>query len=185
MNAQSPYAATKVAADQLALSYHRSFGTPAVILRPFNTFGPRQYARAVLPAILAQLLSGQRQIQLGRLDPRRDLTFVADTVEGFLLAGERPALEGETVQLGTGRSVSVAELFQIGCAELGVKAAAREDPRRLRPGPSEVEVLQSDPSRARERLGWEPRCSLEEGVRRTAEWMEHNLHLYRPEELHV
>ena len=181
LNAQSPYAASKVAADQLALSFHRSFGTPVTVVRPFNTYGPRQSTRAVLPAMLTQLLSGGTEIQLGRLDPRRDLTFVTDTVEGFILAGSTEGAVGEVVQLGTGGSVSVGELFEAACRSLGVAAVVRPDPRRVRPDASEVLTLESCPQRAKQLLGWEARVSLDDGLRRTAEWLRANLHLYRTE----
>ncbi len=170
LGAQSPYAATKIAADQLALAYHRSFATPVVVLRPFNTYGPRQSPRAVLPTILLQLLSGRKEVLLGRLDPKRDLTYVSDTVEGFVRAGLAEGIEGETIQLGTGRAVSVGDLFQAACAALGVRATVRQEERRLRPDASEVLVLESDPSLAGRRLGWSSRVALEEGIRRTAEW---------------
>ncbi len=185
LNAQSPYAASKVAADQLVLSFQRSFGTPALVLRPFNTYGPRQSTRAVLPTIITQLLQGQREIELGRLDPRRDLTFVSDTVDGFVKAALAPDLEGETVQLGTGQAVSVGELLATCCRVLGVEAQARLDPRRVRPDRSEVELLLSDPARARTRLGWTAEVDLEEGVRRTADWLRANLDRYRSGPLHV
>jgi UDP-glucose 4-epimerase len=185
LKAQSPYAATKVAADQLALSYHLSFGVPVVVLRPFNTFGPRQSTRAVLPAILTQLLAGKREIDLGRLDTRRDLTYVSDTVEGFLAAGARDGIDGETVQLGTGVAASIGELFEMACRVTGAQARPRTDPRRLRPDASEVLVLQSDPSYAAERLGWRPRVSLEEGLARTAEWLRGHLGRYHVGHLHV
>ncbi|MFM2151898.1 MAG: hypothetical protein RL199_333 [Pseudomonadota bacterium] len=185
LNAQSPYAATKVAADQLALSYQRSFQVPAVVLRPFNTYGPRQSARAVLPAILTQLLAGQREILLGRLDTRRDLTFVTDTVEGFIRAAVAPGVEGEVVQLGTGHAVTVQELFDACCQAVGVDAVARLDERRLRPDPSEVLVLESDWSRARDVLGWSPRVTLDAGLRRTVEWLRRHLDAYKPGQLHV
>jgi UDP-glucose 4-epimerase len=185
LKAQSPYAATKVAADQLALSYHLSFGVPVVVLRPFNTFGPRQSTRAVLPAILTQLLAGKSEIEIGRLDTRRDLTYVSDTVEGFLAAGARDGIDGETVQLGTGVAASIGELFEMACRVTGVQARPRTDPRRLRPDASEVLVLQSDPSYAAERLGWRPRVSLEEGLARTAEWLRGHLGRYRLGHLHV
>jgi NAD dependent epimerase/dehydratase len=171
LNAQSPYAASKVAADQLALAYHRSFDTPAVVLRPFNTYGPRQSERAVLPTMLRQLLAGRTEIRLGRLDPRRDLTYVADTVDGFVRAATAEGIDGETIQLGTGRSESIGELFALACRVLGVDARVVEDPARVRPDRSEVLVLQSDPARARELLGWEARTTLEEGVAATIEWM--------------
>jgi len=185
LSAQSPYAASKVGADQLALSFHRSFETPVTILRPFNTYGPRQSTRAVLPTILTQLLEGKTEIQLGRLDPRRDLTFVGDTVEGFSRAGRVAGIEGDTIQLGTGRAVSVAELFEAACRVLGVRATAVEDPRRLRPEASEVMVLLSDPARARARLGWSAATSLEEGLAATARWLGDNRHRYRGDYLHV
>jgi len=177
--AQSPYAASKVAADQLALAYFRSFGTAVVVLRPFNTYGPRQSTRAVLPTILTQLLAGKREVELGRLDPRRDLTYVGDTVDGFLRAGSTPGVEGETIQLGTGRAVSIGELFEAACRALGVSATVRQDPARLRPDASEVLVLESDPSLAKARLGWTPRVGLEKGLADTALWLKAHLGEYR------
>lgn len=185
LNAQSPYAATKVAADQMALAYQRSFETPVMVLRPFNTYGPRQSTRAVLPTILTQLLDGKTEIQLGRLDTKRDLTFVSDTVEGFVRAATTPGVEGRTVQLGTGRAVSIAELFEASCRALGVTARVKEDPRRLRPDASEVLLLESDPTLARQVLGWTPAVTLEDGLRQTAEWLKAHLGLYRSEFLHV
>jgi len=185
LNAQSPYAATKVAADQLALSYQRSFGTPVTILRPFNTYGPRQSTRAVIPSILTQLLEGKREIALGRLDTRRDLTFVGDTVDGFVRAAFAPGLEGRVVQLGTGRAESIAELFALACRVVGVDAEAKLEERRLRPDASEVMVLQSDASLAKELLGWEARVDLEEGLRQTVDWLRENLSRYRTDVFHV
>ena len=181
LRAQSPYAASKAAADQLAVAYHTSFAVPVVVLRPFNTYGPRQSTRAVVGTILAQLLDGRSAVQLGRLDTRRDLTYVEDVVEGFLRAGECEGIEGETIQLGTGTNYSVQELFDTACRILNTKARAVEDPRRIRPAASEVLVLQSDPSRAAEKLDWKARISLETGLSRTADWMRANLELYRPE----
>jgi NAD dependent epimerase/dehydratase len=176
--AQSPYAATKVAADQLALSFQRSFATPVVVLRPFNTYGPRQSTRAVLPTILTQLLRGQRQIALGRLDPRRDMTYVADTVDGFVRAALQPGIEGETIQLGTGQTISIGELFTACCEAVGQQAEVKPDPQRMRPADSEVEVLLSDPSLAATRLGWRPRTDLLAGLRLTADWLARNLDRY-------
>ena len=185
LQAQSPYAASKVAADQLALSFQRSFGTPAMVLRPFNTFGPRQSTRAVLPTILTQLLQGRRDIQLGRLDPRRDLTFVSDTVDAVVKAAVAPEIDGQTVHLGTGRAVSVGELFALCCRTVGVNARVRLDERRLRPERSEVELLLSDPGLAGKLLGWTPSVSLEEGIARTAHWLRDNLDRYGRDQLHV
>jgi UDP-glucose 4-epimerase len=185
LRAQSPYAATKVAADQLVLAYHSSFGTPAVVLRPFNTYGPRQSARAVLPTILTQLLAGRTEIELGRLDTRRDLTFVDDTVNGFIRVAQVDGLEGRVIQLGTGRAVSIQELFDLAVTIVGQSAVIRSDPRRLRPLSSEVLTLQSSPELAGRVLGWEPQVTLEEGIGRTVAWLRSNLSSYRPHELHV
>lgn len=171
MIAQSPYAASKVAADQLALAFARSYDLPVVVIRPFNTFGPRQSERAVLPTMLRQLLAGRTEIRLGRLDPRRDMTFVADTVDAFIRAATAPGIDGDVIQLGTGRSESIADLFALACRLLGVDARAVEDPDRLRPEASEVEVLRSDPSHALERLGWQATTSLEDGLRATIDWL--------------
>jgi NAD dependent epimerase/dehydratase len=185
LNAQSPYAATKVAADQLALSYHRSFGLPVTVLRPFNTYGPRQSTRAVLPTILTQLLAGKREIELGSLSPRRDLTYVGDTVAGFVKAATAPGIAGETIQLGTGTAVSVGEMVETACQALGVEATVREDARRIRPEASEVQVLLSDPAKAAARLGWQPRVPLREGLAQTAVWLREHLSLYRTDGYHV
>ena len=185
LNAQSPYAATKVGADQLALSFQRSFATPVVILRPFNTYGPRQSTRAVTATILTQLLDGKQEIQLGRLDTRRDLTYVSDVVEGYLRAGEAEGVEGEVIQLGTGRAVSIQELFEAACRVLKVKARVKEDTRRLRPDASEVLVLESDPSKARAKLGWGASVSLEEGLERTVDWLRKNREHYRSDFLYA
>jgi UDP-glucose 4-epimerase len=181
LKGQSPYSASKIAADKLCEAYANSFEVPVAVLRPFNTYGPRQSARAVIPTILAQLLSGRTAIRLGSLAPRRDLTYVSDTVAGFLAAGLCPGLEGDTIQLGTGRSESIEEVFRAACAVCGVKATVEEDPARVRPPQSEVMALQSDPSRARRRLGWEARVSLEEGLERTARWIRDNLDRFRPD----
>ena len=170
-NAQSPYAATKVAADQLALAFHRSYDLPVVVLRPFNTYGPRQSERAVLPTMLRQLLAGQGEIRLGRLDTRRDLTFVGDTVDGFLRAAAAPAIEGRVIQLGTGRAETIGELFDIARRLTGSNATVVQDPARLRPDASEVMALQSDPALAGELLGWEARTGLEAGLAATIEWL--------------
>jgi UDP-glucose 4-epimerase len=171
LNAQSPYAASKVAADQLALAYHRSFELPVVVLRPFNTYGPRQSERAVLPTMLRQLLAGRHEIRLGRLDPRRDLTYVADTVDGFVRAALADGIDGETIQLGTGRDESIGELFDLACRILGVDARVVQDPERVRPDASEVLVLRSDPTKARELLDWRATTSLEDGIAATIDWL--------------
>jgi UDP-glucose 4-epimerase len=179
LRGQSPYSATKIAADKLCEAYHLSFGVPVVTLRPFNTYGPRQSERAVIPTILAQLLAGKRRVELGNLDPKRDLTFVLDTVRGFLRAGEVPNIEGRTVQLGTGRAESIGDLFHAACRALGVSAEVTNSAERVRPTGSEVMVLQSDPALAESLLNWRAETSLEEGLRHTAEWMRGELARYR------
>jgi nucleoside-diphosphate-sugar epimerase len=142
-----------------------------VILRPFNTYGPRQSERAVLPTMIRQLLAGGREIRLGRLDTRRDLTYVGDTVDGFVRAAVVAGIEGRTIQLGTGRAESIGELFEIARRQVGVDAVAVTDAGRLRPDASEVMALLSDPSLARETLGWEAATALEEGIAATIAWM--------------
>jgi len=179
LQGQSPYSASKIAADKLCEAYYCSFQLPAVTVRPFNTYGPRQSARAVLPTILSQLLAGQTIVRLGRLDPRRDLLFVADTVQGFVRAGAAAGIDGAVIHLGTGLTVSVGELFEIACRVLGVKAQVEQEAQRFRPDASEVMVLQADSSRAKAMLGWEAEIPLDEGLRRTADWLARHQHLYR------
>ncbi|KAA9165028.1 SDR family NAD(P)-dependent oxidoreductase [Amycolatopsis acidicola] len=168
---QSPYSATKIAADQMCEAYARSFGADVVILRPFNTFGPRQSARAVLPTILTQLLANQQRIRLGNLTPRRDLTFVADTVDGFMRMAESDVPNGTLIQLGTGQTVSIGELFDLCCKITGSNATIVTEAERMRPDASEVQILLSDPSRAKDLIGWVPTYTLEDGLRRTADWL--------------
>jgi NAD dependent epimerase/dehydratase len=181
LKGQSPYSATKIAADKLCEAYAATYGLPIVVLRPFNTYGPRQSARAVIPTILSQLLSGREQVRLGNLAPRRDLTYVSDTVRGFLAAGICPGVDGQTIQLGTGRSISIAEIFDAACRVCGVKATVEQDTARIRPNASEVMVLQSDPALAKRALGWQATTSLEEGLAQTAEWIKGHLSRYRPD----
>lgn len=178
---QSPYAASKIAADQCVESFVRSFGLRAVTVRPFNTYGPRQSTRAVLPTILTQVLAGQA-LHLGKLTPTRDLVNVADTVRGFMLAAERDEALGRTVQLATGREISVGDLAALCMRVLGTTVAIVSAEERLRPAASEVERLLGDPSRAAELLGWRAEVSLEDGVARFAAWMRDNLGRYRPGE---
>lgn len=181
LNAQSPYAATKIAADQLALSFHRSFGTPVTVLRPFNTFGPRQSARAVIPTIVAQIASGASVVRLGSTKPTRDFTFVTDTAEGFAACLETDGLEGEVLNLGTGREIPVGELAETIAARMGVRIGIETDDDRLRPEGSEVERLLSSNARMASRTGWRPRVELEEGLDRTIAWFSDpaNLALYK------
>ena len=172
LRAQSPYAASKIAADKLCESYAASFDVDVATLRPFNTYGPRQSMRAVIPTVLTQLLAGAEEVRLGNLSPRRDFTFVSDTVDGFVRAATIGMQLGESVQLGTGRTVSIGEIVDL-CRTV----TGREDAEilveddRVRPDASEVEVLLSDPSVARERFGWTPGVELEDGLRATAAWI--------------
>jgi dTDP-glucose 4,6-dehydratase len=179
LEAQSPYAASKIGADKLMDSFHRSHGLPVVVLRPFNTYGPRQSARAVIPTIISQALAGP-QLQLGSTDPRRDLTFAEDTAAGFVAAATAPEpAVGRTVQLGTGESVSVGEIVDLVGELLGTALEVETDAARVRPEASEVRVLVSDPSRARELLGWEPSVPLRDGLERTLRWIEANQARFR------
>lgn len=171
LQAQSPYAATKVGADMLAYAWARSFEVPVVTLRPFNTYGPRQSARAVIPVVLGQLLAGVDELRIGSLEPRRDFTFVSDTVEGFVAIGDRSLEPGTTVQLGTGRSVSVRDVVELAMEILGRHVPVVVDEQRVRPKEGEVMVLESDPSLALDVLGWAPKVGLEDGMQRTAEWL--------------
>jgi NAD dependent epimerase/dehydratase len=185
LRAQSPYAATKVAGDKLAESYHCSFGLPVVVLRPFNTYGPRQSARAVLPTILSQLLAGNKTIELGALWPRRDLMYVEDTVDGFIKAAESEAAVGRTVHLGTGRDVSVGDLAELAMAVTGQRAHIVSKAERERPPDSEVRQLLSSPAAAKKLLGWAPTVSLEDGVRLTADWVKANMAHFDAEKYRV
>jgi nucleoside-diphosphate-sugar epimerase len=178
---QSPYAASKIAADQCVESFVRSFGLRAVTVRPFNTYGPRQSTRAVLPTILTQALAGQ-PVRLGALTPTRDLVNVADTVRGFLLAAERDAALGQTVQLATGREISIGDLAALCLRVVGADVPIVCADERLRPAASEVERLLGDPARAAAVLGWRAEVSLEQGVAETAAWLRENLGRYRPGE---
>ena len=179
LNAQSPYAATKIAADQLALSFHSSYGLPVGVLRPFNTYGPRQSARAVIPTILTQGLVGG-PLALGSLHPVRDFLYVEDTVTGVLAFAGWEGAPGSLLHIGTGRGVSVEELVRLAGEVLGRELDVKLDERRVRPDWSEVQRLVCDASAARELLGWEPAVALRDGLARTAEWIERNLDRYRP-----
>ncbi|MEQ8818957.1 MAG: SDR family NAD(P)-dependent oxidoreductase [Sumerlaeia bacterium] len=184
--AQSPYAASKIGADRLAQSYWLSFGTPVVIARPFNTFGPRQSARAVIPAIMAQLLSGERIVRLGNLEPTRDMNPVRNTVEGMIACAEGPeAALGEVFNLGSGHEISIGQLARKIAEAAGVEAKVIRDEERIRPATSEVERLLADSSKAARVLGWTPKRTLEEGLAETVEWMRGHLHIYRPGEYAV
>jgi dTDP-glucose 4,6-dehydratase len=177
LQGQSPYSASKIGADKIAESFYRSFDLPVVTLRPFNTYGPRQSARAVIPTIISQALT-QSVVHLGNLDARRDLTYVSDTVAGFLHVAEATGVEGETFNLGTGSEVRIGALAQEVISLVGRPVKIVVDPQRLRPEKSEVERLLSDNSRAEGRLGWRPQVSLREGLSKTIDWVAENLDLF-------
>ncbi|WP_034270585.1 SDR family NAD(P)-dependent oxidoreductase [Haloechinothrix halophila] len=171
LRGQSPYAATKIAADQLCEAYARTFDTDVVTLRPFNTYGPRQSARAIIPTILGQLLAGATSVRLGNLAPQRDLTFVTDTVDGYVRMATADLPRGETVHLGTGEAVSIGDLFALCCEATGTDAEVVSDTERIRPEASEVQVLLSDPSGAKELLEWQAGTTLREGLAETVRWL--------------
>jgi NAD dependent epimerase/dehydratase len=179
LQGQSPYSASKIGADKIVESFYRSFGLPVATLRPFNTYGPRQSARAVIPTIITQALAAD-QIRLGALDPLRDFTFVADTVEAFLLMGWVPEAVGQEINAGAGDCISIGDLASKILALVGRDLPIVCEDQRLRPPDSEVMRLHAGTARARQVLGWEPRVSLDEGLQRTIDWVRDHLALYRP-----
>jgi NAD dependent epimerase/dehydratase len=179
LQGQSPYSASKIGADKMAESYVCSFGTPVVTVRPFNTYGPRQSARAFLPTVLTQAFTAD-VVRVGSLDPVRDMNFVEDTVAGFLAAATAPGIEGAVINLGSGRGVTMRELLDLALKAAGRSPRVEVEDARVRPERSEVMALVADATTARQRLGWTSRVSLEEGVRRTAEWIRANLADYKP-----
>lgn len=174
LQGQSPYSATKIAADQLANSFYASFGLPVVTARPFNTYGPRQSARAVIPTIITQVASGQRKIKLGAITPTRDFNYVADTVAGFIAAMQSDAGVGEVVNFGSNFEISVGDTVRLIGEVMGVDIEIQSDEARLRPANSEVERLWADNSRARELFGWSPayggREGFARGLKETVDW---------------
>lgn len=179
LNAQSPYAATKIAADQLVLSYQASFDLPVVVARPFNTFGPRQSARAVIPTIIAAALV-EDEILLGSTTPTRDFLYVEDTVGGLMRCGAVAGIEGGVINLGTGTEISVADVAGLVLEQLGVDKPIRFADERVRPSRSEVQRLRADLAKAQELLEWMPSVPLDEGLRRTIEWLTSSLVAYKP-----
>lgn len=169
LQGQSPYSASKIAADKLVESFHLSFDLPVVTARPFNTFGPRQSTRAVIPTIISQALGGQ-SVKLGSLTPTRDFNYVQNTVDGFLSLALTPGIEGQTFNLGTGKEISVGDLAALIFRLVGKEVPLELESARLRPPKSEVERLLADSSRAFQELSWTPRIGLEEGLRRTIAW---------------
>ena len=171
---QSPYSASKIAGDMTALSFHHSFGLPVAVVRPFNTYGPRQSARAVIPTVLAQLFSGSDEIHIGATSPTRDFNFVTDTARGFLAVAECEQALGQVINIGSGREIAIGDLVELLVRISGSEARVVTSSERLRPAGSEVERLLCDNTRALEWAGWKPEVALEEGLRRTAEWIQAN-----------
>lgn len=178
LQAQSPYAASKIAADKLAESFHLSFGVPVSTLRPFNTYGPRQSARAVIPTIVTQALAGQT-VALGNVKPTRDFTYVTDVVEAFVQISDCEAAVGRVVNAGSGQEISIGSLAERIEELVERRLPVEHDPERVRPADSEVERLCADASLARELFGWGPTVNLEDGLRATVAWITENLDHYR------
>lgn len=191
LQGQSPYSASKIAADQLAFSFFSSFDLPLVIVRPFNTYGPRQSARAVIPTVITQLADGSGVIELGSLHPTRDFSFVTDTARGFVAADQAKDVAGQVVNLGTGHEISIGDVARLIADLMGIEPELVRDEARVRPVNSEVDRLVADNAKARELMGWEPeydgRDGLRRGLERTIAWFtnEVNLRWYRPGEYAV
>lgn len=182
---QSPYSASKIAADQLAVSYHRSFGLGVKLVRPFNTYGPRQSARAVIPTIISQILSGRRELHLGNLEPTRDLTYVSDTASGFLSIYQAQDLYGEVTNIGTNDEISIGRLAELIAELMNVEIKIVGQEERKRPDASEVTRLRCDNSKILSRTGWRPATSLREGLAATIDWVAAHRTLFKAEVYNV
>ncbi len=179
LQGQSPYSASKIGADKIAESYFCSFEIPVTTVRPFNTFGPRQSARAVIPTIITQCLTGKK-VKLGSLSPTRDMNFVSNTVAGFMLAASSPEAVGRTINLGSGREISINDLARLIAKLTAADIELEGDDSRIRPDKSEVERLLAGNRLAKDLLGWTPEVNLEDGLLQTIDWMRENLDKYRP-----
>lgn len=182
---QSPYSATKIGADAIAESFYRSFQLPITIVRPFNTFGPRQSARAVIPTIITQLLSGKEKINLGALHPTRDLVFVKDTVTGFVEIAKSDSTIGEDINIATQKEISIKDLANMLIEQINPHAQIICESERLRPEKSEVERLLGDNSKISNLTNWKPKYSFDEGLKITIEWLKENLSLYKTDEYNI
>lgn len=182
LQGQSPYSASKIGADKIAESFHLAYDLPVVSVRPFNTYGPRQSARAVIPTIINQALTRDR-IVLGNLNSQRDFTYVSDTVEGFLLAAQAQGIEGQVINIGYGKEISIQDLVDVIQAQLGKSIEIVVDPARLRPEKSEVNRLISDNRRAKTILNWSPKVDLHTGISRTIDWISRHLDYYQTKPL--
>jgi NAD dependent epimerase/dehydratase len=180
LQGQSPYSASKIGADMIAESFYRSFEVPVAIIRPFNTFGPRQSARAVIPTIISQALT-KEQILLGSLHPTRDYTYIDDIVEAFIKLAESPDIVGEVINIGSNFEISIGDIAQKVITIIGESRQIVADPGRVRPKKSEVERLWCDNTKAKRLLKWEPKVSFDDGLKRTIKWISNNLNWYKPE----
>jgi NAD dependent epimerase/dehydratase len=180
LQGQSPYSASKIGADKIAESFYMSFGLPVAIIRPFNTYGPMQSARAVIPTIITQALTSEK-IFLGSLHPTRDYTYVKDVVEGFIKVAESPKSVGEVINIGSNSEISIGNLANKIISLTGKNAEIITDSPRIRPPKSEVERLWCDNTKAKKILKWKPKTPLEEGLKRTIEWISEHINLYKPE----
>lgn len=176
---QSPYSAAKIGADQIGVSYFRTFETPVKIVRPFNTYGPRQSARAIIPSIIIQILAGKKEIKLGNLTPTRDLTYVKDTVWGFLEIFKSDACIGKTINIGMNKEISIGGLVNLISEIMGAEIEVHEEIQRVRPDNSEVQRLVCDNTLIKKLTKWSPKYSLKEGLIETIEFIKNNLHLYK------
>ena len=184
LQGQSPYSASKIGADRIAESFYRSFETPVVTLRPFNTFGPGQSMRAVIPTIIVQALT-RDEVKLGSLEPSRDFTFAKDTANGFVKVAEAEGVLGEEINLGNDNTIRIGDLAEKIFKIIGKTPKIVADPQRVRPGKSEVMKLWASNEKAKHMIGWEPRISLDEGLRDTIEWISAHIDLYRPDQYTV
>lgn len=182
---QSPYAATKASADFLALSFYCAFNFPVCVIRPFNTYGPRQSARAIIPTIIIQILKGKGCVQLGSLSPTRDFTYVSDTVEGFIRMAESQKTTGQVINIGNDSEISIKDLVHLIARLMHADVKIKIAGERKRPKNSEVERLHADYQKAKVITGWSPKFSLEEGIKQTVAWFEKNREAYKPELYHV
>lgn len=181
LQGQSPYAASKIGADKMVEAFFLSFGLPVVTVRPFNTFGPRQSARAVIPTIITQCIAGEA-IKLGNLSPTRDFNFVSNTVDGFIAAANSPNAVGRTINLGYGEEISIGALVEMITNLIGSNCKIQSEKLRVRPNNSEVERLLASNSLAKELIKWQPKIGLKEGLQRTIDWVRHNQKIYRSTE---
>ena len=180
LSGQSPYSASKIGADMMAESFHRSFGLPVITARPFNTYGPRQTARAVIPTIASQLLSGCTELQLGALTPTRDFNFVTDTVAGLMALAACADAEGQVVNIGSGEEWSIGQIAKMLMEACGQNVPIASDEQRLRPEKSEVNRLLADAARLKQLTGWQPKIPVSDGLARTVTWIRTNLHHFDP-----